>query len=198
MTKNGTTFWCVRNGPERPILLRFRQTPDARLRCVGRPRCLGDRGGIRVWTDITSQLNARPAGRCERCGCPLLAAEFVAHRCPSVVEPMCCKQGSDDIDAEQRKHRKEQMAFDPLAQLVPDRAQPVFGLERPECGFQISQSPVSKYEPYPQRSTPCDWCTRHTGPLGNRAFQTPHCAFRSRRWPCHPGPSFFEKVRKMG
>ena len=35
------------------------------------------------------------------------------------------------------------MALDPLAQLVPDRAQPEFGLERLECGFQFSQSPVS-------------------------------------------------------
>ena len=34
------------------------------------------------------------------------------------------------------------MALDPLAQLVPDRAQPEFGLERPECHFQFSQSPV--------------------------------------------------------
>ena len=35
------------------------------------------------------------------------------------------------------------MALDPLAQLVPDRAQPEFGLERLECGFQFGQSPVS-------------------------------------------------------
>ena len=35
------------------------------------------------------------------------------------------------------------MALDPLAQLVPDRAQPEFGLERLECGFQFSQPPVS-------------------------------------------------------
>ena len=35
------------------------------------------------------------------------------------------------------------MALDPFAQLVPDRAQPEFGLERLECGFQFSQSPVS-------------------------------------------------------
>ena len=55
---------------------------------------------------------------------------------------MCRKPGSDDIDAVQCKHRNEQMALDPLAQLVPDRAQPEFGLERPECGFQFSQSPV--------------------------------------------------------
>ena len=55
---------------------------------------------------------------------------------------MCRKPDSDDIDAVQRKHHYEQMAFDPLAQLVPDRAQPEFGLERPECGFQFSQSPV--------------------------------------------------------
>ena len=55
---------------------------------------------------------------------------------------MCRKPGSDDIDAVQCKHRNEQMALNPLAQLVPDRAQPEFGLERPECGFQFSQSPV--------------------------------------------------------
>ena len=35
------------------------------------------------------------------------------------------------------------MALDPLAQLVPDRAQPEFGLERLECSFQFSQPPVS-------------------------------------------------------
>ena len=35
------------------------------------------------------------------------------------------------------------MALDPLAQLVPDRAQPEFGLERLECGFQFRQPPVS-------------------------------------------------------
>ena len=34
------------------------------------------------------------------------------------------------------------MALDPLAQLVPDRAQPEFGLDRLECGFQFSQSLV--------------------------------------------------------
>ena len=72
------------------------------------------------------------------CGCPLPATEFVAQRCPLVVDPMCRKPGSDDIDAVQRKHRNEQMALDPLAQLVPDRAQPEFGLERPECRFQFS------------------------------------------------------------
>ena len=55
---------------------------------------------------------------------------------------MCRKPGSDDIDAVQRKHRNEQMALDPLAQLVPDRAQPEFGLEKPECRFQFSQAPV--------------------------------------------------------
>ena len=55
---------------------------------------------------------------------------------------MCRKPSSDDIDAVQRKHRNEQMALNPLAQLVPDRAQPEFGLERPECSFQFSQSPV--------------------------------------------------------
>ena len=62
-------------------------------------------------------------------------------RCPSVVDPLCRKPGSDDIDAVQRKHRYEQMALDSLAQLVPDRAQPEFRLERPECGFQFSQLP---------------------------------------------------------
>ena len=55
---------------------------------------------------------------------------------------MCRKPDSNDIDAVQRKHRNEQMALDPLAQLVPDRAQPEFGLERPKCRFQFSQSPV--------------------------------------------------------
>ena len=35
------------------------------------------------------------------------------------------------------------MALDPLAQLVPDRAQPEFGLERLECDFQFNQPPVS-------------------------------------------------------
>ena len=79
-------------------MLRFRQSSDARLRRVGRPHCLGDRGSIRIWTDITSQLNARPASRCERCGCPLPATEFVVQRCPSVVDPLCRKPGSDDID----------------------------------------------------------------------------------------------------
>ena len=34
------------------------------------------------------------------------------------------------------------MALGPLAPLVPDRAQPEFGLERPECSFQFSQAPV--------------------------------------------------------
>ena len=66
----------------------------------------------------------------------------MAQRCPTVVDPVCRKPGLDDIDTVQRKHRDEQMAFDPLAQLVPDRAQPEFGLERPECGLQFSQSPV--------------------------------------------------------
>ena len=64
-------------------------------------------------------------------------------RCPSIVDPLYRKPGSDDIDAVQRKHRNEQLALNPLAQLVPDRAQPEFGLERPECGFRFSQSPVS-------------------------------------------------------
>ena len=70
------------------------------------------------------------------------ATEFVAQRCPLVVDPMCRKPGSDDIDVVQRKHRNEQMALDPLAQLVPDRAQPEVGLERPEYRFQFSQAPV--------------------------------------------------------
>ena len=59
-----------------------------------------------------------------------------------MVDPVCRKTGPDDIDAVQRKHRNEQMALDSLAQLVPDRAQPEFGLERPECGLQFSQPPV--------------------------------------------------------
>ena len=59
------------------------------------------------------------------------------------MDPLCPKPGSDDIDAVQRKHRNEQMAINPLAQLVPNQAQPEFGLERPKCGFQFSQSPVS-------------------------------------------------------
>ena len=63
--------------------------------------------------------------------------------CPFVVEPLCRKPGPDDIDGVQRKHRNEQMAFDPFAQLVSDRAQFEFGLERLECGFQFSRSPVS-------------------------------------------------------
>ena len=42
--------------------------------------------------------------------------------------------------AVQRKHRNEQMALDPLAQLV--QIEPEFGLERPECRFQFSQAPV--------------------------------------------------------
>ena len=123
-----------------------RQSSDARLRRVGRPRCLGGRGNIRIWTDITSQLNARPASRCERFGCPPPATEFVAQRCPSVVGRLCRKPGSDDIDAVQRKHRNEQMALVPLAQLVPARAQPQVGFERPECGFQFSQSPAPPFK----------------------------------------------------
>ena len=103
---------------------------------------LSDRGGRRVRTDVTSYLNARPASRGHGCGCPQPATEFVAQRCPLVADPMCRKPGSDDIDAVQRKHRNEQMALDPLVQLVPDRAQPEFGLERPECRFQFSQAPV--------------------------------------------------------
>ena len=125
-----------------PVPLWFHLSSDAPLRRVRRPRCLADCGGRRVRTDVTSHLNTRPACRGHGCGCPLPATEFVAQRCPFVVDPMCRKPGSDDIDAVQRKHRNEQMALDPLAQLVPDRAQPEFGLERPECRFQFSQAPV--------------------------------------------------------
>ena len=125
-----------------PVPLWFHLSSDAPLRRVRRPRCLADCGGRRVRTDVTSHLNTRPACRGHGCGCPLPATEFVAQRCPLVVDPMCRKPGSDDIDAVQRKHRNEQMALDPLAQLVPDRAQPEFGLERPECRFQFSQAPV--------------------------------------------------------
>ena len=89
---------------------------------------------------ISTQCETRPS--CERCGCPPPATGLVAQRCPSVVDPLCRKPSSDDIDAVQRKHRNEQMALDPLAQLVPARAQPLFGFERPECGFQFSQSPA--------------------------------------------------------
>ena len=125
---------------------------DARLRRVGLRRpldcdCLARRGNIQVRSGRISHLNSmrdppRPASRCERFGCPPPATEFVAQRCPSVVDPLCRKPGSDDIDAVQRKHRNEQMALDPLAQLVPARAQPQVGFERPECGFQFSQSPA--------------------------------------------------------
>ena len=52
--------------------------------------------------------------------------------CPLVVDPM-----PDDIDAVQRKHRNEQMALDPLAQLVPDRAQPEFGLVRNVASISV-------------------------------------------------------------
>ena len=100
---------------------------------------------------LNSMRDPPVASRCEHCGCPQSATEFVTQRCPTVVDPMCRKPGSDDLDAVQRaqdfavqrKHRNKQMALDPLAQLVPDRAQPEFGLERLECGFQFSQSPVS-------------------------------------------------------
>ena len=128
--------------PEAVVTLWFLLFLDAPLRRVRRPRYLADCGGRRVRTDVTSHLNARPASRGHGCGCPLPATEFVAQRCPLVVDPMCRKPGSDDIDAVQRKHRNEQMALDPLAQLVPDRAQPEFGLERPKCRFQFSQSPI--------------------------------------------------------
>ena len=116
-------FRCVKNDPERPVSLQFRQSSDAPLRRVRCPRCLADHGG-RVWTDngYTSHLNARPASRCHGCGCPLPATVFVAQRCPLVVDPMCRNPGSDDIDALQRKHSSEQMALDPHAQLVPARA----------------------------------------------------------------------------
>ena len=128
--------------PGAAVPLWFRLSSDAPLRRVRRPRCFTDCGCRRVRTDVTSHLNARPASRCHGCGCPLRATEFVAQRCPLVVDPMCRKPGSDDIDAVQCKHRNEQTALDPLTQLVPDRAQPEFGLERPECRFQFSQAPV--------------------------------------------------------
>ena len=128
--------------PGATVPLWFRLSSDAPLRRVRRPRCLADCGGRRVRTDVTSHLNARPASRCHGCGCPLPATKFVTQRCPTVVDPTCRKPGSDDIDAVQRKHRNEQMALNPLAQLVPDRAQPEFGLERPEFRFQFSQAPV--------------------------------------------------------
>ena len=128
--------------PGAAVPLWFRLSSDARLRRVRRPRCLADRGDRRVRTDVTSYVNARPTSRGHGCGCPQPATEFVAQRCPLVVDPMCRKPGSDDIDAAQRKHRNEQMALDPFAQLVLDRAQPEFGLARPECRFQFSQSPV--------------------------------------------------------
>ena len=102
----------MRQRPERPVLLRFRQSLEGSLQCVRRLRCLDNRGGRRIWTDITSRLNLRPVGRCETCGCPLPAVEFVAQRCPRVVEPLCPKPGTDEIDAIQRKHRNEQMAHD--------------------------------------------------------------------------------------
>ena len=108
--------------PGAVVPLEIHLSSDAPLRRVGRPRCLADHGGRRVRTDVTSHLNARPANRCHGCGCPLPATEFVAQRCPTVLDPMCRKPGSDDIDAVQCKHRNEQMALDPLAQLVPDRA----------------------------------------------------------------------------
>ena len=128
--------------PGAVVPLWFRLSSDAHLRRVRRPRCLAEHGSRRVRTDVTSHLNARPANRCHGCGCSLPATEFGAQRCPLVVDPMCRKSGSDDIDAVQRKYHNEQMALNPLAQLVPDRAQSEFGLERPECGFQFSQSPV--------------------------------------------------------
>ena len=108
--------------PGAAVPLWFRLSSDAPLRRVWRPRCLADRGGRRVRTDVTSHLNARPASRCYGFGSPQPATEFVAQRCSTVVDPMCREPGSDDIDAVQRKHRNEQMALNPLAQLVPDRA----------------------------------------------------------------------------
>ena len=75
------------------------QPSDALLRHVRRPCCLGDRGCRRIRTDITSHLDPRSVGRCDRYGCPLPATEFGAQRCPLVVDPVCCKTGPDDIDA---------------------------------------------------------------------------------------------------
>ena len=80
-----------------------------------------------------------------------------AQRCP-LVDPMCRKPGSDDIDAVQCKHRNEPL--NPLAQLVPDRAQPEFGLERPECG--CSRVGANRILNAPLRP-------QHNGPHGYRA-----------------------------
>ena len=81
-------FQCVNNDPERPVSLQFRQSSDAPIRRVRRPRCLAEHGD-RVWTDngYTSHLNARPASRCHGCGCPLPATVFVAQRCPLSLIP---------------------------------------------------------------------------------------------------------------
>ena len=75
--------------PGATVPLWFSLSSDAPLRRVRRPRCLADRGGRRVRTDVTSHLNARPASRGHGCGCSLPATEFVAQRCPLVVDPMC-------------------------------------------------------------------------------------------------------------
>ena len=83
----------------------FRLSADAPLRRVRRPRCPANRGGRRVRTDVTfeskstdvtSHLNTRPVSRCHGCGCPLPVTEFVAQRCPLVMEAMCRKPGWDD------------------------------------------------------------------------------------------------------
>ena len=71
---------CVKNGPEWPVLLWFCQSSGTPLQRVGRPRCLGDRGGGWIRTDVKSRLDPRPVGRCESCGCPPPATEFVAQR----------------------------------------------------------------------------------------------------------------------
>ena len=80
--------------------------PNLRMRFCGMygvPACLGDRGCRRIRTDITSHLDPRSVGRCDRYGCLLPATEFGAQRCPLVVDPVCRKTGPDDIDAVQAR-----------------------------------------------------------------------------------------------
>ena len=76
----------------------------------------------RVWSSVRSDLDPYPVCGCEGRGRPLPATKFVAHRCPAVVDTLRGETGSDDIDAVKRQHRDEQMALNPLGQLVPDRA----------------------------------------------------------------------------
>ena len=101
---------------------------------------------------------------------------------------MCHKPGSEDIDAVQRKHSNEQMALNPLAQLVPDRAQPEFGLERPECSFQFSQAPVgaNRILNAPLRVAGAQDIVARTGIVRIiRRIALPG----NGPWPCRPGPS---------